>query len=77
MIVLKTGPSRCRMYDVLVRYRTKSGCNAKAVQVAAMSLPDALSIAGAKVARQRGVIRIDECNVTTSWDINQQKDESK
>jgi len=58
-----------RMYDVLVRYRTNSGCNAKAVQIAAMSPADAMQIAGAKVARMRGVIGIDECNITTSWEV--------
>lgn len=46
-------------YLVVVHYRTNSGCNAKTVEVAADDTESALTMAGDKVRRQRGVIRID------------------
>jgi hypothetical protein len=51
-----------KQYPVLVRYRTKSGCNAKSVTVLADSMEHALIWAEAKVRRMRGVIRIDGCH---------------
>jgi len=46
-------------YNVTVRYRTNSGCNAKDIRVEASDMEQALTLASAKVRRMRGVIRID------------------
>jgi len=54
---------RSQVYDVLVRYRTKSGCNAKMVTLWADTPQNALIWAKAKVRRMRGVIAIDEAEV--------------
>lgn len=48
-------------YEILVRYRTRSGCNAKAVTVQADDVTAAMRAAADKVRRMRGVIRIDGC----------------
>lgn len=54
-----------RVFDVLVRYRTNSGCNAKAYRIEAPDMEKAIDIACEKQRRRRGVIRIDggECRV--------------
>lgn len=61
-----------QQYSILVRYRTKSGCNAKAVTLIAESPEQALRFAAAKVERMRGVIRIDssEWRATKSDNID-------
>ncbi len=48
-----------KTYNVLVRYRTRSGVNAKSVRTLADDMSSALALASASVARQRGVIRVD------------------
>jgi 4-hydroxyphenylpyruvate dioxygenase-like putative hemolysin len=50
-------------YNVLVRYRTKSGVNARTVAIEADSATEALAKAEARVARARGVTRVD----STQW----------
>lgn len=53
-----------RYWDIRIEYRTKSGCNAKDVQIPredAAFMDDAMRLARKKVARMRGVIRIDRC----------------
>lgn len=51
-------------YAVTVRYRTKSGCNAKLILVDAETTEQALQLASDKVRRMRGVVKIDggECS---------------
>ena len=53
-----------KQYSILMRYRTKSGCNAKAITLIAESPEQALHLASAKVARMRGVIKIDSSEWT-------------
>ncbi len=48
-----------KTYNVLVRYRTRSGVNAKSVEARAPDMAEALEAASARVAKQHGVIRID------------------
>lgn len=48
-----------RHFEVIVRYRTNSGCNAKRVTVEADTVYEALQLASDKVRRMRGVVRID------------------
>ena len=48
-----------KTYTVLVRYRTRSGVNAKSVDIAARDMAHALAHASVRVAKQRGVTRID------------------
>jgi len=56
---------RCQPYTFLVRYRTKSGCNAKVVHVSGSSREHAEAQAINHVKNMRGVIAIDS---TTAWD---------
>lgn len=48
-----------KTYTVLIRYRTKSGCNTAYHIVRAENMEEALEKACAERARKRGVIRID------------------
>ncbi len=48
-----------KTYNVLVRYRTRSGVNAKSVRKQAPDMSSAMAAATAYVAKQRGVIRVD------------------
>jgi hypothetical protein len=52
-----------KTYFVLVRYRTKSGCNSSIIRVDTDDMARALRIARNKVERRRRVVHIDgaEC----------------
>ncbi len=48
-----------KTYTVLVRYRTRSGVNAKSVEVEALDMATAMTVASARVRHHRGVTRVD------------------
>ncbi len=48
-----------KTYSVLVKYRTRSGINAKTLTLPARDMAHALAHATARVMSQRGVIRVD------------------
>jgi len=50
-----------RVYDVLVRYRTRSGTNAAYHMVWASDSREALKVASEARRARRGVVRIDSC----------------
>jgi hypothetical protein len=52
-----------KTFDVLVRYRTRSGCNAAYHTIEADSASQALRQAASERRARRGVVRIDSCQV--------------